>query len=504
MNTIASPISKRVFFLLLILAGIVQVACKKNNGGGTPVITDVRAVDSTERDSLFDKALPGTLIVIQGRNLGGLRAVYFNDTATSINLAEATSTNIIVTIPPTAQTAATNPKVPSQIKVVTDHGTAFYSFTLYLPPPTISAISLDSTGTKVVITGSNFWGVTKITFPGNLASPSGTVNGNGNQITAMVPAGANTSDSVRVFCTFGTAAFSYPPPITIGWVTNENAVAGTTITINGTNFVGVTNVLFPGGISGTNLQVVSINQLIVTVPAGITTGDSLRVVGAAGTSASPFVFDNWMSPSVGFQANFDGTNSQWSPPSKAVNPYFGWSQAQWDGTYVTGATNSTGNFVEINPQGAYAPGSNTWYTDNLGVITDSLNPWVSSTSAPIGNYALKFEANVNNWKAGSIWISTSTPSPNWTYMASYAPWKTIPGGVYSTNGWVTVTIPLTSFLTATNNVYTPTGTAATNIPALMNYGEGEIMFMYSNDGTTTIPGGSFVLGIDNVRIVPVK
>ena len=49
--------------------------------------------------------------------------------------AYVTNTNIIINIPATAQTAATDPNVPSIIKVVTDHGTATYSFTLYLPPP---------------------------------------------------------------------------------------------------------------------------------------------------------------------------------------------------------------------------------------------------------------------------------------------------------------------------------------------------------------------------------
>lgn len=500
---------KRILLFIIIIAGLVQLACKKNSAG-TPVVKDVRVVPPAEADSFFTQALPGTMIVIQGSGFSGLQAVYFNDTSAYFNPVYATNTNIIITIPSTAQTAATIPSVPNVIKIVTSHGTVTYPFTLYLKAPTISSIALDNTGTILYINGTNLVGIQKITFPiGNSdTATSWKVNTTYTQITAGIPTGAGHSDSVRVYCTFGEASFAYPPPVVIDSVSDENAVAGTTLNIFGTNFAGISAVTFPGGIVGTNLKTISVSQLSVTVPAGITEGDSLRVTGGAGTVASPFVFDNWLSPSMGFLANFDGTTSQWSPPSN--NPYFGWDQGeQWDGTYEVAPSqsfaNATGNYVQINPQNSYGAGSNTWYTDNLGVMTDSLKAWDANPATdPIGNYALKFEAYVNNWTAGSIWISTSDPSTNWAYMAAWAPWKTANGNTYSTNGWVTVTIPLTSFLTCTYNAYTPTGTPASTIQQLRSYGEGEIMFMYSNDGTKAIPGGTFVLGIDNVRIVPIK
>ncbi len=126
---------KKIAFFIII-TGAVVFSCKKNDSGtGQPVITQVRAVDTTKRDSTFTQAIPGTLIVIQGNNFSGLKAVFFNDTSAYFNPAYATNTNIIINIPATAQTAATDPNVPSVIKVVTDHGTATYSFTLYLPPP---------------------------------------------------------------------------------------------------------------------------------------------------------------------------------------------------------------------------------------------------------------------------------------------------------------------------------------------------------------------------------
>ncbi len=67
---------KKILFLTVI-AGTIMFSCKKNDSGtGQPVITQVRAVDTTKRDSTFTQAIPGTLIVIQGSNFSGLKAVF--------------------------------------------------------------------------------------------------------------------------------------------------------------------------------------------------------------------------------------------------------------------------------------------------------------------------------------------------------------------------------------------------------------------------------------------
>ena len=502
--------TRKIFLFLLLIGALTQFACKKNSNSGPPVVTDVRTPDPNLKDSTFTQALPGTLIVIQGHGFSGLQSVFFNDTSAYFNPVYATDNNIIISIPSSAQTAATNPGVPSTIRIVTNHGSTTYNFSLVLDAPFISAVSLDSTGTILTITGGNFVGVKKITFPvpGTDTALGYTVDTSHNTIIAKVPPGTPNKDSVRVYCTFGVGSFPYPPPSTIASVNNENAADGTTLTINGTNFIGITDVVFPGGVSGTNLQV-TINKITVTVPTGLSSGDTLRVVGSGGTSTSPFVFDNWMSPAPGFQANFDAA-SQWSPPG-AANPYFGWDQGlQWIPIFNppgTGLANSTGGYVQINPQGVQAPGE-AWYQDNASVTTDSGMIWTANpTTDPIGNYALKFECNVQNWNIGAIWIGNLIPGTNyaWTYCANFEPWKTAPGGTWSTNGWVTVTIPLTSFRTSQYSLYAASGTPATKISQIMGSdGHGKLMFVYANDGTANIPGGVFNMSIDNIRIVPIK
>ena len=425
-------IQKRLILLLLLVATIVQLACKKEGSGSAPVIKNVRACDSTARDSFFVKAYPGTLIVIQGSNFDGLQHVYFNNQDAPFNPALNSSSNIIISIPTDAPTAPPLSSVPNTIKVVTNHGSATYTFTLILPPPAILTAS------------------------------------------------------------------------------NENAVPGTTITLTGTNFYGVSKIVFPGGIAGTNLTVASPTLLTITVPAGITGGDSLHVVGSFGTGASPFIFDNYLSPSTGFIANFDGAPNPWAPPS---NTYYGWSQNQWVGNLITdptqfpngtGPSDGTSYCVEINPQGVKVAGDDSWWSDANCIVTNTAT-WVTNIGVPVANYALKFEVYVKKpWTQGSIWVGTTFP--NWKYQAEYAPWKTANGGngKYLSNGWVTVTIPLTKFLTATSNVFTATGTGPSSITDLQQGAGGMLMIMYANDGTASIPGNTFDMALDNVRIVKIQ
>ncbi|MEO8416441.1 MAG: glycan-binding surface protein [Ginsengibacter sp.] len=493
--------------IFIIVTGAVLFACKKNDSGsGQPVITQVRAVDSTKRDSTFTQALPGSLIVIQGSNFNGLQAVYFNDTSAYFNPTYATNTNIIISIPATAQTAATDPNVPSIIKVVTSHGTAQYSFKLYLPPPSIYSLSFDNSGTVVYINGANFAGIQKITFPvaGNDTALSYTVNKTYTQIIAALPPGAPFNDSLRVYCTFGTGAYSYPPPMSITSVSNENGAAGTMITINGTNFVGISDVIFPGNISGTNLQVSSVSQLTVTVPPGVTAPDSLRLSGVLGTVASPQLFDSYIThPSPGYLCNFD---NQWGSDNEG---FVGWTGGYADAPTTTanypGGTGGAGVLLQSSPMSANAGPTSQ---GNPGLLQLNPFPWVANKSLSINSYSLKFEVYVKTtWATGEIWISVGDwynwkdIAPFKNYTARYAPWTTATGGKYQPAGWITVTIPLSQFITGNQSYQTSWSTLGNPANTFADYQSTGLVFMIANDQATVVPANSINLAIDNVRIV---
>ncbi|KAA9035685.1 hypothetical protein FW778_20900 [Ginsengibacter hankyongi] len=487
--------------LLIIIAGGIFFSCKKNeSGSGQPVITNVRSVDTTKRDSSFTKAIPGTLIVIQGNNFDGLEAVFFNDTSAYFNPSFATNTNIIVTIPATAQTAATDPTVPSIIKVVTNHGTATYSFQLYLPPPAITSISFDNSGTMVFINGYNFKGVKKITFPvpGADTALSYSVNKEFTQITAAIPPGAAFNDSLRVYATFGVGAFSYPPPMIITSVSNENSTAGTIITLNGTNFVGISDVIFPGNIMGTNLQIAGVNQLSVTVPPGITTTDSLRLSGTLGKAASPQLFDSYIThPSPGYLSTFD---VQYNTDNTGF--------VGWTGGYADAPTTSanypggTGASAVLLQSIAMPANAGPTSQGNPGLLQLNAVPWVSNTGTSINSYSLKFELFVKTpWTSGELWIAVGGWYGWSSYTARYAPWETAASGKFQPTGWVTVTIPLTKFIKGNEfwqTSWNPAGAAASKFS---DYPATALGFLIANDQPKAVPANSINLAIDNVRIV---
>ncbi|HMH20850.1 MAG TPA: glycan-binding surface protein [Puia sp.] len=416
---VAKKIARKLILLSAVVA-LVTVACKKDNHA-SPVIKQVRLLDSTARDSFFTKALPGTLVVIEGANFEGLIAVTFNDQPAVINTALNSGTNILARISPNTPTPATYPGASNMLRIFTGHGQASYAFTVVPPGPSVTAAS------------------------------------------------------------------------------NENALPGQTITVTGSNLYSLSSIVFPGNISTTSFTVnADATQVTVTVPAGVSTGDSLRLIGKYGTGASNFVFDNFLAEKPGYLADFE-----------CCGTYFGW---QWWGGNKTDDANlfpgPTGSYIEVHPVNTpINAGDGSWYGDNRAVMV-AASPWVDDVSNPIASYALKFEVSVKTpWTTGSIFIHTTAlqdDKSTWAYLAKYAPWQSASSGQFVTTGWQTVTIPLTQFLsTATGNSnYNSSGTPAANFTALMGGAASECDFMLYNDGKTPLTG--FDAAFDNIRIVRIK
>src|ERR1022692_151759 len=491
--------NKLLIAFIIVIAGLIQFGCKKSESG-PPMITGIRVVDSTKRDSLFTQAIPGTEIVVQGSNFNGLQAVFFNDTSAYFNPVYVTGSNFIIVIPATARTAATNPNVPSVIKIVTNHGTATYSFKLYLPPPAISSITFDNSGTIVYINGYNFEGIQKITFPvqGSDTALSYTVNKTFTQIIAAIPPGAAFNDSLRVYVTFGTATFPYPPPMTVTGVSNENGAAGTTITITGTNFVGISQVIFPGGIPGTNLQSLSVSQISVTVPAGITAPDSLRVTGSLGDATAPQLFDSYITYlSPGYLTTFEVQNA--TDNTGFVGWTGGYANATTTAANYPGGTGASGVLLQSSPMSASAGPTSQ---GNPGLLQLNDVPWVANTGTSINSYSLKFEIYVvKPWSAGEIWIAVGDWYGWSSYTARYAPWSNAQGGKYQPTGWGTVTIPLSQFIQGNQFWQTAWNTSGSSANHFSDYPTTGIAFCIANDQPASVPANSIDIAIDNVRIV---
>jgi hypothetical protein len=498
--------NRNIFILLLAILGFLEFACKKNNGGGTPVIMSVRVIDSTKRDSLFIKAFPGTEIVINGTNLGGAQAVYFNDTSAYFNPVYNTDTHIIVVIPATAQSAATNPKVPNLIRVVTSHGTATYTFTLVEPPPYISSITFDNTGTMVIVNGGNFQGIKKISFPGGDTALGYKVNKDFNQISVLIPPGSGITDSLRVSVTYGTASYPFPPPMTITGVSSYNAAPGDTITLTGTNFVVINKVIFPGNIAGTHLNVIDVSHLTVVVPTGVAAPDSLRVNGVLGTVAAHNLFGTYLThPSPGYLSTFDGQNGANNTDNTG---FVGWTGGYADApTAATAYPGATGSVAFITNSGALPGGSVVNALNNNATVVQLYDvPWVANSGTPIAGYYLKFEVySALPWKAGQIWIMVGDwfgGNNDWkNYIARFAPWVTAPGGVFPAKVWTTVAIPITDFHSSNafyNSTYNSSSSSATHFS---DFAQTALAFALVNEaGGPVIPANGVNIAFDNVRV----
>ena len=194
---------------IMLAAGMLLTfqSCNDDDVDGAPAITNVRLLDPTKADSSVNAALPGTLIVVQGQNLGSVLKVYFNDFEASFNAALGSNENIIINIPPNAPTKAVEPGVSNKIKVVTKGGEANYDFVLSSPTPVISSLYSEfvkANGT-VVINGDYFYNIKSVKLgTTNLQILSSSVK----QITAKMPA-TGLVDVITVEGEFGTVKTNF-------------------------------------------------------------------------------------------------------------------------------------------------------------------------------------------------------------------------------------------------------------------------------------------------------
>jgi len=183
-------------------------------------------------------------------------------------------------------------------------------------------------GTPVTLTGSGFTGATAVRFGPGLATNLVVVNS--TQITARTPAGTGTvkvtvtgpsgTSTQNVFFTYTTVAA--PVLTTIGPASGPPS-GGNTVTLNGTNLGGATQVLF-----GPNPATILTNtptQITVTAPAGA--GTVSVVVTTPGGTSNALAYTYAVAPAPSL--------SSLSPVS---GPTSGGNTVTINGTNLSGAT----------------------------------------------------------------------------------------------------------------------------------------------------------------------
>lgn len=171
------------------------------------------------------------------------------------------------------------------IKLVVNNGILSDSLTIhqyFWPPVSISSFTPQTggAGAVITITGQNFTNVQAVRF-GNVPAASVTVV-SPTTINATVSTGS--SGYVKVLTVNGQDSlpgFTFIPPPTISTFNPASAAAGTTVTINGTNFTGTTTVLM-GGIPA-SYTVISPTQITAIAPSGPSGSISVTTPGGTAT-----------------------------------------------------------------------------------------------------------------------------------------------------------------------------------------------------------------------------
>jgi len=241
-------------------------------------------------------------------------------------------------------------------------------------------------------------------------------------------------------------------------------------------------VLFPGNISGTITEV-AIDEIKVIVPAGAGVGP-IQVKSIYGSTRSKFFFRD----DRNILLDFDTKTAAGGWRSGVI--------ANSDPAPVSG------NYVKFNGSMAGKAGA-TWNEDAF-----SFNLWPSSNGRPnepfftgdLATAVIKFECFVTQpWQASALQMIFTPYSVSGTnsYIADNAvprglwiPWKQT--GTFKTEGWTTVTLPLSEFK------FTASGGACAN-PLTADMLRGLTFFVFNGGVAGT--DCTVSMCIDNIRVV---
>jgi hypothetical protein len=230
----------------------------------------------------------GTSVTITGTNLGAASAVKFGSALAAITASSATSVTV---------TAPSGAAGTVDVTITTPSGTSTVSTAdqyVYAPVPTVSGVSPLAGplagGTALAVTGTGFNSATAVMFgttpaatylvtsPTHMAvtSPAGTVGV--VDVIVTTPGGTSATSAADGF------TYVAAPAVTAVSPPSGPLAGGTTVTITGTGYSGVTAVKF--GTATATYAVVSPTSITATSPAQLTGTVDVTVTNAGGPSAT--------------------------------------------------------------------------------------------------------------------------------------------------------------------------------------------------------------------------
>jgi hypothetical protein len=269
---------------------------------------------------------------------------------------------------------------------------------------------------------------------------------------------------------------------------------GDNVYIYGNNFISVNNLSFVGT-TITSYEVLAEGIIKFTAPSLSNDGGPVVVETLSGTFTTAYKVNNVNfinGGGVGIIANYE-----WGD-------YFGYA---WWGGGILNSSDPNSGWPSYNANfgvglGMYIELKSDILIGGAGddgnAIRNNDAAWVpeANLNDPGNGWALKFEINVAKpWKGGTICMKSS----NGAYIARYEPWQISATRIaaYTTNGWQTVTIPLTDFRLTDGK-----GASITKISDLFNPASKKgNLTVYLHNYSTGATESAFDAGFDNFRVV---
>jgi FG-GAP-like repeat/IPT/TIG domain/FG-GAP repeat len=310
-------------------------------------------------------AVAGTVDTIIGHHFDGVTGVSFGGVPAA---------SYIIVNPDTIL-ATVGTGASGSIGVTNQYGTNYLAGFYFHVPPVITSFTPVNAGANdtIEIYGSSFTSATAVTF-GGMPAASWVVNSD-TSITAIIDTGA--TGAIQVITPYGTgtlAGFTYYRLPVITNFTPGAGGTGTTVTITGANFVGITAVTI-GGVPAASFSVNSSTGITAVIGEGANGYIAVTSPGGTGLSDTTFAFPppvinaiSTDSAAVGASVIITGANFRSDPSADIV--YFGAAKA------VVTSASTTSLTVTVPPGTTYAP------------VTVAVNNRVASTVRPfIATYA---------------------------------------------------------------------------------------------------------------------
>ncbi|MFD2034677.1 glycan-binding surface protein [Belliella marina] len=363
----------------------------------------------------------------------------------------------------------------------------------YAPAPNDTLIQSLQPGQWVVLTGRNLTGATDILFNGvSAVVNNGLFSDNYAvvQVPGVIPfplVPTELLNTVRYITNKGLTTYSFEisaPAPAITRISNENANAGDSVVVFGSNLFMLNKFSF-AGTEITEYKSSPDGTFVSFKMPEITGSGPVVVENNTGGYSTPF---NVNDP-TGTLCNFDDVNTfGWGANIVNNNPLY---------------PSSRGNFAVLQNNGLNA-GNSSWWEGGRSMNTNPVQ-WIpqASLSDAVSEYVFKFEINVpGEWNGATLLVLKDF---NWGYVARYEPWRISSSRTspFTTEGnWITVTIPFSEFRNKPQGGKDGTGLSIASLKDLLgDSGNGSLSIFIINDSSEAT--AAMNIAIDNLRVVKV-